>query len=186
MNYSYSDGKICIRPWQESDVIGLFEAVHESIDSVSTWLPWCHPGYNIEESRSWILSRPEAWKTEEEYSFAVLDASSSLLLGGVGINQVNRMHNYANLGYWVRVTAQKGGVAARAATLTARFGFAELLFERIEILAAEGNIASQRVAEKLGGIREGLLKHRLKIRGRYHNAVVFSLIRSEFLATHPI
>lgn len=54
MNYSYTDGKISIRPWQESDANGLFEAVRESIDSISTWLPLCYPEYSIDESSSWI------------------------------------------------------------------------------------------------------------------------------------
>lgn len=184
MQYSYTDGKISIRPWLENDVDDLFEAVRESIDSISTWLPWCHPNYSIEESRSWIQSRPQAWKTEEEYSFAVLDAKSNRLLGGVGINQVNRMHNYANLGYWIRITAQKHGAAARSAILAARFGFMELHFERLEVLAAEENIASQKVAVKAGAVREGLLKHRLKMGNQYYNAVIFSLIKSDFLHVH--
>lgn len=184
MKHSYSDGIITIRPWLENDVDGLFEAVRESIDSISTWLPWCHPNYSIGESRSWIQTRPQSWETGEEYSFAVLDAESNRLLGGVGINQVNRIHNYANLGYWIRITAQKRGAAARAAVLAARFGFTGLHFERLEVLAAEKNIASQKVAAKAGAAREGLLKHRLKIGNQYHNAVIFSLIKSEFLDDH--
>jgi ribosomal-protein-serine acetyltransferase len=48
---------------------------------------------------------------------------------------------------------------------------------RIEIFVVAGNIASQCVAEKVGALREGLLRNRLLIRGEPRDAYVFSLIR---------
>ncbi len=54
------------------------------------------------------------------------------------------------------------------------------MLDRIEILAAVGNKRSQRVAQKLGASREGLLRNRLVIHGQAHDAVVFSLIGSEW------
>ncbi len=185
MRYSYADEKISIRPWCEHDISHLFEAVSESIEVISPWLPWCHSDYEIEESQSWIHARPMAWEKAEEYSFVILDSKTDRLLGGTGINQVNHLHNYANLGYWVRVSAQGNGVATRAAILVAGFGFRELNLERIEILAAAGNSASRKVATKTGGLCEGLLRRRLKIGESYQDAVLFSLIKSEFMRDHP-
>jgi len=48
---------------------------------------------------------------------------------------------------------------------------------RLEILIAVGNIASQRVAEKAGAVREGTLRKRLLLHDEPHDAVMFSLIR---------
>lgn len=186
MKENYTDGVILIRPWNKNDIPHLFEAVRESIEVLTPWLPWCHHEYNIDESQSWIDSRPTAWKTAEEYSFAIIDSKTNRILGGTGINRIDHLHDYANLGYWVRVSAQKKGVATRAAILAASFGFSELNLERIEILAAAGNSASQKVALKTGATREGLLRHRHKIRNTYQDAVLFSLIKSEFLRDHPV
>jgi RimJ/RimL family protein N-acetyltransferase len=61
----------------------------------------------------------------------------------------------------------------------AKFGFAELGLQRIEILAAIPNIASQRVAEKAGAVREGVLRKRLLIRGVSQDAVMFSLVAED-------
>ena len=60
--------------------------------------------------------------------------------------------------------------------MAARFGFEELGLHRIEIVAAVENIASQRVAEKAGAVREGVLRKRLLIRGESQDAVLFSLL----------
>jgi RimJ/RimL family protein N-acetyltransferase len=85
----------------------------------------------------------------------------------------------ANLGYWVRTSAAGRGVATNATRAAARFGFEQLGLRRIEIVAAVDNIPSQRVAEKAGAVREGILRQRLLIRGKSMDAVLFSLVRED-------
>jgi ribosomal-protein-serine acetyltransferase len=71
------------------------------------------------------------------------------------------------------------GVASRAARLIARFGFRELGLQRLEIIAATENHASQRAAVKAGATREGVLRKRLLIHGRPHDAVMHSLVEED-------
>jgi ribosomal-protein-serine acetyltransferase len=167
------------RPYDEGDVNALYEAVRESIDEVSPWLGWCHRDYSIEESREFICSRQLASQGDEWYSFGIFDVASRRFLGGVGLNFINRVHQLANLGYWVRTSASGRGVATAATKLAARFGFEQLGLHRIEIVAAVDNVASQRVAEKAGAVREGVLRNRLLIRGEPRDAVMFSLVPFE-------
>ena len=175
-----TDGVVAIRRYRDGDAELLYEAVRESIAEVSLWLPWCHEGYSIAESRDFVASRNVRSQGDEWYSFAVIDQSSGRFLGGVGINFINRVHQFANLGYWVRTSAAGRGVATRATRLAARFGFAELGLHRIEIVAAVDNIASQRVAERAGAVREAILRRRLSINGLPHDAVLFSLVAEDF------
>jgi ribosomal-protein-serine acetyltransferase len=179
--HSLSDGHLLIRPLRAEDSNALYEAVRESIAEVSQWLPWCGPNYRIEDSYAFVMSREDAWRNEDEYSFAVCDAKTGMFLGGVGLNQVNRIYRFANLGYWVRSSCAGRGVASTAARLTARFGLEELGLQRIEILAATGNKASQRAAEKAGAVREGVLRKRLLINGESQDAVVYSLVAEDFV-----
>src|SRR5882724_4319562 len=180
MNLELTEGPLLIRPYREADAIALYEAVRESVSEVSLWLPWCHQNYSIEESREFIGSRELASQGDEWYSFGVFETDGGRFLGGVGINFINRVHQMANLGYWVRTSAASRGVATAAARLAARFGFEELGLQRIEIVAAVDNIPSQRVAEKAGARREGVLRKRLLIRGESLDAVLFSLLAEDF------
>jgi RimJ/RimL family protein N-acetyltransferase len=82
----------------------------------------------------------------------------------------------ANLGYWVRSSCTGRGVATAATQLIAQFGFEVLTLQRLEILTEVDNKASQRVAEKAGALREGILRKRLVIQGNSVDAVVYSLI----------
>jgi len=171
-----TDGDIFVRPIRLDDAEALFEAAHESIREVSQWLPWCHQNYAIEETREFLASRVNPVNSEEAYSFGIFNKSDERFLGGVGLNFFNRVHQMANLGYWVRTSETGKGIASKATRLVARFGFTELGLQRIEIIAAVGNIASQRVAEKAGAVRECVARKRLLINGEQLDAVVFSLL----------
>jgi ribosomal-protein-serine acetyltransferase len=176
MAIELTDGTILVRTYRDSDVDALYEAAHESIPEASLWLPWCHEKYSIEDSREFLRTRSSAAARDEWYSFGIFEPQGSRLLGGVGLNFFNRVHQLANLGYWVRTSATGRGIATSATRLVARFGFESLGLHRIEIVAALGNIASQRVAEKAGAVREGVLRQRLLIRGESQDAVMFSLV----------
>src|SRR5256714_12642203 len=171
---------IVARTYRQGDAPLLYEAVRESIAEVSAWLPWCHENYSIEESREFVASRRTALDAGEHYSFAVFSKDDPRrLLGGVGLNFINRVHEFGNLGYWARTSAAGQGITSKAARLIAQFGFEQLGLQRIEILAAVPNIASQRVAEKIGAVREGILRKRLFIRGEPQDAILFFLVRAD-------
>ena len=176
-----ADGDILVRPLELTDEQSLFAAVRESIPEVSPWLAWCHEDYSIDETREFLRSRADKSQGDEWYSFGVFDRNNrERFLGGVGLNFINRVHQFGNLGYWVRTSAAGKGVASKASRLVARFGFDQLGLHRIEILAAVSNIGSQRVAEKIGAVREGVLRKRLLIGGEPHDAVMFSLVQEDF------
>ncbi len=175
MRTELSDDVVKIRRYCADDIPLLFEAARESTNELSAWVSWCHPNYTIEDSRSFVLSRETAWNQKTVFAFAVFDVSSNLFLGGVGVNQINRNHNFANLGYWVRSNQTGRGVATAATLLAAEFGFEELELNRIEILTAIENVASRRVAEKAGAKKEGILRSRLLLHNRPHDVVMYSL-----------
>ncbi len=181
MKTDYSNELFCIRPYREEDIDALFIAARESINEVYPWLSWCHPGYSIDDSISWVRSRGSEWASETEYSFVITDVRGDNFLGGVGINEINRIHNFGNLGYWVRSGATRRGIATSATILTARFGFEQLRLKRIEIIAAVDNRASQRVAEKAGAKKEGILRQRLLINGTHYDAFLYSLLPEDLL-----
>ncbi len=179
MKTELTDGVIRLRHYRIEDTEELYEAVRESIPELQPWMPWCNPDYSIQESRDWLALREDARAKGSEFDFRISDASTDRYLGGVGLNRIDAMHRRANLGYWIRTSATGRGVATRATRLVARFAFEELSLIRVEIVAAVGNLASQRVAEKAGAVREGVMRKGLLIRNTPHNAVLTSLIAED-------
>jgi RimJ/RimL family protein N-acetyltransferase len=162
------------------DLDALYEAVRESVKEVSPWLPWCHAGYTPEETAAFLRSSTAGWDSGEHYGFGIFDSEARTLLGGVGLNQLNGLHRYANLGYWVRSSRTGRGVASSAVRLAARFGLEDVCLQRIEIVIAVANSASQRAAEKAGATREGVLRKRLLTSAGPLDAVMYSLVTEDF------
>lgn len=169
-------GHVAIRCYAPRDASALFEAARESIEDVYPWLEWCHPGYEISESRAWIEHCRRAWEAEEEYQFAIVGPGDAYL-GGCGLNRLQHDHRVANLGYWVRSSATGRGVATEAARQVAVFAFGATELNRLEIITAVENRASQKVAEHLGAVREAVVRSRLCLHGKPHDAVQYAIVR---------
>lgn len=166
---------ICrVRPYEADDAKGLYEAARESIADVYPWLPWCHPDYSMAEAEEWASRQARGDKSE--FVFAVVGPENEFL-GGCGVNQINTMHRFGNLGCWVRSSATGRGVAREAARQVAELVFRSTDLVRLEIVCAVGNRRSQRVAEGLGAVREGVLRSRLVLHDKSVDAVMYSLVR---------
>ncbi len=144
-------------------------------------MPWCHDAFSIEEANAWVQRQVEAFTADREYEFVVVD-SAGALVGACGLNQIDVANRRANLGYWIRTSVSRCGYATAAVKLLGRWAQDNTSLERLEIVVAVGNQPSIRVAENVAATREGVLRKRLLLHGRFHNAVLFSLVRGENLA----
>jgi ribosomal-protein-serine acetyltransferase len=79
----------------------------------------------------------------------------------------------------VRTSATGRGVASEAVRQVADFAFRNTELVRLEIVCAVGNRRSQRVAERAGAVREGVLRDRLLLHGEAVDAIMYSLTRPE-------
>jgi RimJ/RimL family protein N-acetyltransferase len=179
------DGVIALRFFRPQDDEPVLAAIHESSDQVSPWLPALSTEMPLVEVTSYIAIQPRLAETGQAYNFVIQDhsginAGGGQIVGGCGLTQINQRHRFANLYYWVRTSRAGEGIASRAVRLAARYAFVEVGLARVEIVAAVENPASQRVAEKAGARHEGLLRNRIALPDRMHDAVIFSLIPEDF------
>ena len=88
----------------------------------------------------------------------------------------------------MRTSAAGCGIAPAAVRQLVRWAFTETDLHRLEIVVAVGNVRSQRVAAKSGSRREAVLRDRLRVRETFHDAIMNSILRSEWegtVATSP-
>lgn len=176
----FSDRTIAIRTYQPSDIHCYFEAARESIAEVSRHLPWLHQDYSMEEAQTWIEKTvPKLWKQQSEYHFVITEVATDSVLGGCGLDQVNWVHQTANLGYWVRTSRTRQGVATAAAKLLVRFGFEQLRLKRIDVVTSIDNTPSARVAEKLDPSERKRVKDSSLTEKGVSDTIVFSLFSQD-------
>jgi RimJ/RimL family protein N-acetyltransferase len=176
-----SDGVVTLRPWASEDVdalVACLDGEHEIV----RWLDAIPQPYREAEANSWIEQASAGWRDETSAQFAVTDATSGELVGSVGVGWVGeREERVGEVGYWTRRDQRGRGLATRAVGLVSRWAVRELGCERLQLRADTDNVPSQRVAEKAGFTREGVLRsvHFNPRLGRRVDFVMFSLLPGE-------
>lgn len=156
------------------DVDRILAAVQESRPELGRWMPWATEGYGRKEAGWFVATAWLGWDAGTSYEMVVEDADDGRLLGLCGLNQI--AGRAANLGYWVRTSETGHGVCTRAARAVARFGFEDAGLRRLRLFHAAENIGSQRVAEKIGFIREGRRRAHIVVNGDALDTVLYSLV----------
>jgi RimJ/RimL family protein N-acetyltransferase len=130
-------------------------------------------GLTESEAIEWIERSIEWWSSGHP-RFAIVDEADKRLLGQVGV-AVNEHHRSAEAYYWVVEEARGRGVASGALGLVADWVFSKGV-ERLFLLVHPENGPSNRVAERCGFIREGVLRAYEPIKGRRPDLVSWSLL----------
>jgi RimJ/RimL family protein N-acetyltransferase len=135
--------------------------------------------YTRTDAEDFIRRAEERRKSGDELSLAIVAAPAGDLLGSISVRVASWDNMRGELGYLVFAHARDRGVATRAVRLLTRFALEHIGLRRVEVLAATGNLASQRVAEKAGFTREGVLRSYMDVRGTRLDMVAFSLLPGE-------
>ncbi len=171
------DGPTALRPWRDSDVAGLVAVCQDPAISRFTRVPL---PYGEGDARAYLLQRYDAIYTGISAPFAIVAANDDQrLLGSISLMRLAWADARGEVGYWLGREARGHGHATRAVGLICRWGFETLAVERIDLLAATDNPASQRVAERTGFTREALLRSYMRGRDGRQDMVAFGLLRAD-------
>jgi len=165
-----------LRPWRDSDISALAVAGRDAEIARWTRVP---ENYAEHDARAYLLQRYDAILAGTTAPFAVVAAPDGDLLGSISLMRLDWRHRRGEVGYWLAVQARGRGHATRAVRLICRWGFSSLGLERIDLLAATGNGASQRVAERNGFTREAVLRSYMRGKDGQQDMVAFGLLASE-------
>jgi RimJ/RimL family protein N-acetyltransferase len=109
----------------------------------------------------------------ETRTFALRDASSRVLAGGVQVRQ--RERSVGRLSYWMFPSFRGRGFATRGVRLVSAWAFAELSVTRLELLIEPDNEPSRRVARAAGFVEEGILRRHERIGETFRDMILYSL-----------
>jgi len=142
-------GRLHLRPWQPGDERELASALHDP--QVTRWTTLAAEG-----AASVIATSQQRWADGTGAEFAVLDAATGGLLGGVGLYRMQ--DGDADIGWWTRPSARGQGVGSEAVQVLSRWAFGARGLHRLRAQVEVGNWASRALAEKAGFTMEGVLR----------------------------
>jgi RimJ/RimL family protein N-acetyltransferase len=163
---------VTLRGWREEDIPAVTAICQDP--EIPRWTNVPSP-YTEDDARAFIGDVLAG--RFHELALAVVDAPSDELLGAVGLRLPQAV--VGEVGYWVGAHARGRGVATRAVRLLCEWAFERLDLVRIKLHTLPGNRASERVAERAGFTREGLLRSFAEMKGERVDITMFSLLPGE-------
>jgi len=134
-----------------------------------------HP-YEDGMAETWIESLVADEAQGHLLVFAIEREEDQRLIGSIGLSGIDSLHDHAEMGYWIGQPYWNQGYATEAASALISFAFRILGLNRVFAYHFARNEASERVLEKAGMQREGLLRKHAKKWGRYEDVAVHAIL----------
>jgi ribosomal-protein-serine acetyltransferase len=154
----------------------LWRATGASLPELRPWMFWAGDA-DADSTRAFAEGAVEEWDEGSGYHFAMRDGDG--LAGVVGIDVPAPARRLGELGYWVASDRAGRGYATEAGTAVVRFGLRTAGLYRLELRAGVENLASRRVAEKLGFRPEGMLRRGCPLIDRAYDGYLYGLLATD-------
>ncbi|WP_240056686.1 GNAT family N-acetyltransferase [Bacillus mesophilum] len=102
-----------------------------------------------------------------------------IIIGSCGFHNGVPKHFRTEIGFELSKAYWGKGIAAEAIKAVVNYGFDHLNINRIEALIEPANQPSQKVVEKIGFIKEGLLRNYEYTNGKFDDLYIYSLLKQD-------
>jgi ribosomal-protein-alanine N-acetyltransferase len=169
--------RLRLRPFTDADADALF-ALHANPYVLRYWdaPPWTEPA----RAERFLSTCRQMADQGTGARLAVQRLSDGAFIGWCGLSRWNPDYRSAALGYCLDAAAWGQGYATEAARALLEWAFDTLDLNRVQAETDTRNIASARVLEKLGFVREGTLREDCVVNGDVSDSWVFGLLRREW------
>ncbi len=173
--------RLVLRPFRRRDVTPVHEAVTASLRELAMWLPWAASNYSRSITHQFVRDSVGAWNESRAYDFAIRSREDpDRHLGNVSAWWTSKPNQAGEIGYWVRTDETSRGICTEATARILQVAFEELGMHRVSVRIAVGNRSSERVAEKLGFTKEGLLRDEVRVGSVWMDHTVWGLLDREW------
>jgi len=168
--------RLILRRPAMSDAAAIFDA-YAADPEVTRFLGW--PRHrSIRDTRDFLRFSAREWERWPAGPYLIVSRADGRLLGSTGLGF--QAPHEAMTGYVLARDAWGHGYATEAAGAVLRWAFETLDLNRVQAETDTRNLASARVLEKLGFVREGTLREDCVVGGEVSDSWVFGLLRREW------
>lgn len=133
------------------------------------------------EAEELVAELAEEWAAGRSFFAGIFDKGSGQWLGQLYIGVVDCQTPEVELGYVVDQEHEGQGIITESVIAALRHVFRDLGAHRVRLRCDETNVRSYRVAERIGFVREGLLREdHLQPDGTFTGTYVYGLLEGDF------
>ena len=171
----YREGSEYRWDWRERK---LYRVVDANRAYLAEWLPWAGSS-SLETIQGFLDRAREQADQENGFQAAIIDASGAIV-GIVGFHGIDWNNRSTSIGYWLAEARQGRGTMSEAVRALVTHAFDAWRLNRVEIRVAVGNDRSAGIPERLGFVKEGVLREAERHGESYKDNVVYSMLASEW------
>ncbi|MFI9272654.1 GNAT family N-acetyltransferase [Kitasatospora sp. NPDC052896] len=151
-----STERLLLRPLEEGDAPGLTAMMADEL--VLAWTDIPQP-YTLQHAQRWIRHGAPALRAEGRgIAFGVVEHLTQRLVGTLRLHRTDWRLRSTEVSGTTAPWARGEGYAVESLLGVAQWLFEDRGFHRLELRTAAGDTAAQQVAQKAGGISEGVLR----------------------------
>ncbi len=156
----------------------LFDLMDENRDPLEQWLGGTESIRTVDDIKAPISDGLQRFAEGTGLMAGVWHQGH--LAGLVMLNSIDQLHRRTNLTYWLGSRFWGKGIMTQACRAIIDYAFGELKLNRAAILVDPRNQKSERVAQRLGLEREGLLRQYLFVNGDFADMISYSILADEW------
>ncbi|HEU0135670.1 MAG TPA: GNAT family N-acetyltransferase [Flavobacterium sp.] len=115
-------------------------------------------------------------ENNEGINWAITLKGNPMLIGVIGHYRIKPEHYRAEIGYMLHPDYHRRGIASEAIKAVVDYGFNEMKLHSIEGVIAPENLASGKVLEKNGFVKEAHFRENEYYNGKFLDAVIYSIL----------
>ena len=166
---------VALRTPQATDYNEWAALREQSRDFLTPWEPtWPEDDLTRSAFRRRIRRYTEDLRADQSYAFLIFRRADNALVGGLTLANIRRgVAQACSLGYWMGLPYVRQGYMTAAVRAVIPFCFSTLRLHRIEAACIPTNVASIRLLENTGFVREGYARDYLCINGRWQDHLLY-------------
>lgn len=132
---------------------------------------------NMEEAEKFVDFFSKNYNEKRGIRWGIERKGASGIIGTIGFNAWSPKHKRAEIGYEIHPEQWRKGYTSEAVSKVLSYGFAHMGLTRIGAVVFIENIASNKLLEKAGFQKEGVLRDYMYQGGKAYDTNVYSLLR---------
>jgi len=172
------DENISLSLLEDRQANALFELVDANREHLREFLGWLDLNNSSEDSLDFIKSEVDKRIRSEALTLTI--HVNHELKGLLALNTIDHLNHNASIGYWISKDAQGQGIMTKSVKKLIELSFEKLRLHRLEVRCAVHNNKSQKISERLGFQKEGVLKEAISHYGHYFDAYIYALLWDNF------
>ena len=160
----------------------LFELINDNRTFLNQYITFAQNKKNLKAVQAFLKEIINFNFGGQKYNLVIKFQDS--IAGIIGFHRINPQDAKAEIGYWIGESFQGQGILSKSMPVFLHHGFEVFGINRVELITLTQHRRSIALAERTGFKKEGVLRESYFMHDQFHDAAIYSSLKSEFLASY--